>query len=148
MNPRNVIVSRLLLFDGVLLIVLAFVHLFSTPIIRRWLAGELTGETLTQVSPMFLYNHIVLGILLIPVGVSTLYIAAGIREGQSLARVVAIINAITVMFLPFLAIFIAGTSSFNSLPFVIAGAGITIIGVTMFIPLLWLRNDSRQDNRL
>ncbi len=148
MTFRHVVVSRLLLVDGVLLIVLAFVHLLETPIISTWLSGELTAETLAHVSPLFLYNHIVIGILLIPVGVSTLYIAAGIRIGQPFARIIALINAVTVMFLPLITIFIAGTTPFSELPFVIAAAGITIIGISMFIPLLWLGSDNRPHHHL
>jgi hypothetical protein len=142
MAIRHVIASRILLIDGVLLILLAFVHLFQTPIIGRWLSGELTAAIFTEISPVILFNHIVLGILLIPVGVSTLYIAAGVRAGQALARIVALINAVTVMILPLVAMFIAGTTDFNSLPFVLAGAAITVIGISMFIPLIWLGQDT------
>ena len=47
---RNDFVARILLVDGILLIVLAFIHLFATPLISKWLARELTDETLKKIA--------------------------------------------------------------------------------------------------
>ncbi len=131
--------SRLLLIDGIILIILAFVHLIQTPIIHRWLDGQLSDEMFSTVSPVFLFNHIVIGILLLPIGVSTLYVAEGVRVGQRWARTIAMINAVIIMVLPPLALYIGGVVMFNSMPFAVLGAGITFIGLTMLIPLIWMR---------
>jgi hypothetical protein len=148
MKDRNTTVSRILLIDGVLLIVLAFIHLFATPVINRWLTGDLTMETLQEGSPLFLFNHVVVGILLIPFGVSALYSAAGIRAGNRWTRVVALANALALVVLPLVIMFIAGPQSFTTPPFLIAGISITLIGLSMFIPLVWLRIDPARRRRL
>ena len=140
MLAKRTIVSAILLLDGILMILLAFVHLLATPLIEKWLSRELTVDVLTKVSPAFLLDHIVVGILLIPFGISTLYSAAGIRAGQPWARVVATTNAIVVLILPLLIVVLMGPGYFSATPFLMAAILITIIGVSMFIPLIWLRS--------
>ena len=121
------------------MIILAFIHLLATPLINRWLARELTVDVLTRVSPAFLLDHIVVGILLIPFGVSTLYSAAGVRAGQPWARAIGITNAVAVLTMPFLVAFLMGPEYFSATPFFVAAILITFIGVSMFIPLIWLQ---------
>ncbi len=138
MSDRRKTVSRILLVDGVLLIVLAFIHLLSTPLISKWLARELTKETLTNISPPFLLNHIVIGVLLIPFGVSTLYSAAGVRSGQAWARGIALTNSVAVLIMPLLVATVMGPDYFSATPFMLAAILISIIGVSMVVPLIWL----------
>jgi hypothetical protein len=137
-RPKT-IVSRILLVDGVILILLAFVHLLSTPLINKWLARELTRDVLTTVSPVFLLNHVVIGILLIPFGVSTLYSAAGIRAGQPWAKGIALTNSLAVVVSPLLVRYLMGPGYYSSTPFLVAAILIACIGVSMFIPLVWLQ---------
>ncbi|MBI1804166.1 MAG: hypothetical protein HY033_01320 [Ignavibacteriae bacterium] len=143
MNKRY-IVSKILLVDGILLIVLAFIHLFATPLINKWLAYELTARVLEQVSPAFLLNHIVVGILLIPFGISTLYSSIGVRAGQAWARGIAITNALAVMSMPLLVVMIMGPQYFEARVFLAAAVLVTVIGLTMILPLIWLWGDSRK----
>ena len=143
---RRYLVSKILLVDGVLLIVVAFIHLFATPIISKWLSRELTAAPLENISAPFLLNHIVVGILLIPFGVSTLYSAIGIRGGQGWARGIAITNAIVVLIFPLLIAWLMGTQYFTAPLFLVATILITLIGLSMVLPLIWLGRDSTFDN--
>ena len=145
---RWYLVSNILLFDGVLLIVLAFLHLFATPLISKWLSRELTPQTLENISPPFLLNHIVVGILLIPFGVSTLYSAIGVRGGQGLARGIAITNALAVLVFPLLIAWLMGKQYFTAPLFLVATILITIIGITMLLPLIWLGKNSTVNDHL
>jgi len=140
MTVRRAVVARILLVDGVLLILLAAAHLLATPVIQTWLHRELTPERLREASAPFFLDHVVVGLLLIPFGVSTLYSAVGVRAGQGWARSVAITNAFSVMVMPLLVILVMGTEYFSSITSVIAAAAITSIGLSMFLPLLWLRS--------
>lgn len=139
---RRIIVSRILLIDGILLIVVAFIHLLSTLPLKSWLARELTPEFLASVSPPFLLNHLVVGVLLIPFGVSTLYCAAGVRVGQWWTRVIAMTNALAILVLPILLIALIGPEYYNAKPFLVASILITVIGFSMIVPLVWLWNDT------
>jgi hypothetical protein len=142
MDPKHTRVSLLLLVDGIVLLILAFIHLLSTPIISKGLARELTIDVLQQADPPFLLNHLMIGILLIPFGVSTLYIAAGVRTGQPFARWIAMINALGVLILPSIVGLLGGPQYYNTTPFLLAAILITIIGVSMFIPLIWLNEQT------
>jgi len=140
---RNIFVSRVLLVNGMLLLILAFIHLFSTPLITKWLARELTPETLKSISPPFLLNHMVVGVLLIPFGISTMYSAAGVRAGHTWARGIATTNALAVLVLPLLVITLMGSEYFSSKPFLAAAVLVTVIGLSMLLMLIWLVSKSK-----
>jgi hypothetical protein len=143
---RRYLVSKILLFDGVLLIVIAFIHLFATPLVNKWLSRELTATTLENISPPFLLNHIVVGILLIPFGVSTLFSAIGVRGGQAWARGIAFTNAIAVLIFPLLIAWLMGKQYFTAPLFLVTTIIITLIGVSMVLPLIWLGKGSTFEN--
>ncbi len=136
---KRLVVSRILLVDGVLLVLLAFLHLLSTPIIQKWLARDLTSRVLTSFSPLFLLNHIAIGILLIPFGVSTLYSAAGVRAGHPWARGIAMTNALAILVMPLVVGYMMGIQYYNTPLFLGAAVIITLIGISMFVPLVWLQ---------
>ena len=138
---RRYVVSKILLVDGILLIVLAFVHLFATPLVSKWLARELTPKTLSSISPPFLLNHLVVGFLLIPFGISTLYSAVGVQHGQGWARGIAISNALAVLVLPLLIVYLMGPLYFDAPVFLIAAITIAMVGVSMILPLIWMCNE-------
>jgi len=139
---KRIIVSRILLVDGVLLIIVSFIHLLSTFPLREWLARQLTPEVLSGISAPFLLNHLIVGVLLIPFGVSTLYSAIGVRAGQRWARMIAMMNALAVLLLPIILIALIGPEYYAAAPFLVASVLITIIGFSMIVPLFWLWNDS------
>ncbi len=143
---RRYFISKVLLIDGVLLIVLAFVHLFATPLVREWLSRHLTNDVLEDISPPFLFNHIVVGILLIPFGVSTLFSAVGVRGGQGWARGIALTNAVAVLLLPLIVVVVMGAGYFSAPVFFIGAILVTCIGLSMVIPIIWLWGDTRDHN--
>ncbi len=133
MSGRHIVVARLLLIEGVLLIVLAFVHLLATPIVHQWLYREISpGANI----PLLFYRAFV-GVLLMPFGVSTLYSASGVRAGQAWARAIAMTNAFGVISLP-VVLLVLGRQYFTDLSLTIAAILVTIIGLTMFLALLWV----------
>jgi hypothetical protein len=137
MNTRNTIVARILLIDGILLIIIAFIHILTTPIVGKWFAHDVSVETLSHLAPSALVNQLV-GILLIPFGISTLYCAMGIRAGQHFTRIIALINAGAVIVIPLLILFLMGPEYLNSTFILVADIIMAFIGVSMFILLLWL----------
>ena len=136
MNKHNII-ARILLVDGTLLLIVAFIHILTTPIVGKWFAQDVTIETLSHLAPSALVNQLV-GILLIPFGISTLYCAMGVRAGQHFTRIIAMINAVAVIIIPLLILILMGPQYLNSTLILIADIIMAIIGVSMFIFLLWL----------
>jgi hypothetical protein len=134
---RYHLVARFLLIDSVLLIVIAFVHILSTPIVGKWFALDISPETLSHLAPVALINQLV-GILLIPFGVSTLYCAMGVRTGLHFARTVAMVNAVAVVIIPLVILFLMGPQYLNSVLLLSLDVLLTLIGVSMFLLLLWI----------
>ena len=101
----------------------------------------LTPEELLIVSPPFLLNHIVMGILLIPIGFITIYCASGIRAGERWAWVISLANGLTILSLPIVLGLVMRPEHFRSIAFQIGASLITIVGITMTVALIWVRHD-------
>ena len=80
MNRRSFL-ARILMIDGILLLLVATLYFVLTNIAIKWLAFRLTPTEYTEVAPQFLLNHIAVGILLVPLALTTFYCAWGIRKG-------------------------------------------------------------------
>lgn len=144
MNRRSV-VARILMLDGILLIVVAVLYFLLTDRAIKWLAYKLTPEQYSEVSPQFVVNHIAVGILLIPLALSTFYCAWGVRKGQHWSRVVSVINGLSILSLPAVLSWFMGVQYYGSILFLLATVLIIVIGITMLIPLVWFPKDVEQN---
>ncbi len=138
---KLLISSRILLVEGILLLVVAAIHLLVIPELRRLFAHLLSTRDFQFVWSPFLLNHTVVGILLIPLGLSTMYCASGIRFGERWSWRLGITNALTILSLPLVLVAVMERRYFSALPFLIATILITVVGVSMIWPMLWVRSD-------
>ena len=139
---RTHIVARTVSVTGVLLLIVAAIHLAVTPALKRAILDRtLTPEQLSIVQPPFLLNHLVVGILLIPIALITIYSAPALRAGERWAWIVNLANGLTILSLPIVLALVMPVSDFQALPFLIAAGLITIVGITMTAALLWIRSD-------
>lgn len=138
---KCLISARILCAEGILLLLVAAIHLLVIPELRSLLMRELAPEDFKFVWSPFLLNHAVVGILLIPVGLSTLYCASGVRAGERWAWRVGITNAITVLSLPVVLALVMERHYFSALPFLIATILVTAVGLSMLWPLIWVRRE-------
>ena len=129
--------SVVLLAGGALLCVIALVHLFDTPLVTSWLKGELSVDALRSVSPHILLSQFI-GIIIIPFGVSTMYTAAAVKSGHKWARRIALTNAVAVIIIPLLLFYVTGSQYSDSSFLLPADILMAVIGVSVFIVLLWL----------
>ena len=139
---RRSIVARVISLTGVLLLIVAAIHLVVTPILKRVILDRvLTPEQLLIVSPPFLLNHIVMGILLIPIGFTTIYCASGIRAGERWAWAISLANGLTILSLPIVLGLVMRPEHFRSIAFLTGASLIMIVGITMTGVLIWVRHD-------
>src|SRR5947209_8200690 len=89
-----------LLWSGIILIFLGVLHLAATPNISRLITAYSRPKTVDWFAPPMLLNHIVLGILLFPLGILTAYAAAKAAKGLDWAVMVCRTVALTVLTLP------------------------------------------------
>ncbi len=139
-SDRRLLVSRVLFVDGIVLLVVAAIHLLALPHLRQWMAHSLPPSAFRSFSPPFLLNHIVAGILLLPLAVSTLCCASGIREGAGWARVITAANGLALLTLPVILALLMGREYFTAVPFLVAAVLITLVSLSMILPVLWLRS--------
>jgi len=145
---RTRIVARTVSVTGVLLLIVAAIHLAVTPALKKAVLDRtLTPEQLSIVQPPFLLNHLVVGILLIPIGFITIYSAPAIRAGERWAWIINFANGLTILSLPIVLALVMPLRDFQALPFLIAAGLITIVGITMTAALLWIRSDCHVRSR-
>jgi hypothetical protein len=117
---RRRIASRILIGEGALILVVALVQLATAG------GGALDRD--------------VAGILLIPIGLTTIIAANGIAIGSEPAWRIAMINAAALLLLPFVLVL---TITFGrpapTLASLAPAIALSLIGITMVGPLLWAR---------
>lgn len=138
---KRTISARILTVQGILILVVAAIHLAVTPLLRSTLAAQLSAADFEFAWPPFVLSFVVMGVLLIPVGVCTLLCASGIRAGESWSWRVGITNALTVLSLPFVLLIVMNSQYFKALPFLVASILITLVGLSMCWPLWWVRSE-------
>jgi len=138
---KLLISSRILRAEGILLLAVAGIHLAVIPTLRGVFVRLLSPGDFRFVWPPFLLNHVVMGILLIPLGLSTLYCASGISRGEQWSWRVGMTNAITILSLPIVLVGVMERHYFSALPFLIATILITVVGLSMIWPLVWVRRE-------
>jgi hypothetical protein len=114
--------SAILRAGGALLVALGALHLAVTPDIARLIIGSTPATAAAWLLPPMLLNHVVLGILLLPLGGLTFYAAPHAARGERWALVVSRATATTVAALPVTLIVLMGTRYFGAPPFVLATA--------------------------
>ena len=141
-TDRQALVARMLVIQGALLIVVAVIHLMMTSEIGRIVARNTTAKAYAFLWPPYALDHIVVGILLFPVGLTAMLCAGGIGAGERRIWWIAFVNALAVLSMPFAIALNVGLSYFATAPAFLAGAAlISLVGIWMVWPLLWIRKD-------
>ena len=140
MNRRN-IVARILIVDGLLLLVISALYFLLTNSATEWLEARLSPLEKPEVEPIFRMNHIAVGILLVPLALTTFYCAWGVKKGQHWSRVVSCINGISILSLPAILSWFMGSQYYGSILSLMATLLIVLIGITMLVPLVWFPKD-------
>jgi hypothetical protein len=104
------------------------------------LRSSLSGGAYSFVWPILAFAFSLDGVLLLPLGFTAIYCAAGIQRGEQWARTLGLVCALTVLILPILLILVMGFRYFSATPFLAAAIIITIAGLGMTIPVLRLTN--------
>ena len=121
---------RLLRGSGVLLFLLGIVHLVATPHIAAFIRQTVAkGAADTFVPPMLL-NHVLVGVLLLPLGYLTVYAAP---QRAPWAQIIIRVTALTVATLPVTVLALMGVSYFDA-PLFLVGF---LLAVAASGTLLW-----------
>jgi hypothetical protein len=134
MLKRSLTRSRVLRAAGILLMALGIVHLVATPYIAALVRHSASPTSARWLTPPMLLNHILVGVLLIPLGYLTAYAAPHAVSGASWAQVVVRTTALSVATLPVALFALMGRRYYFDAPLFVLGAVLTVIvAVTLLI---------------
>ena len=135
--------SIILWLGGVLLVVLGGLHLAVTPFIARFVQQSASPESADWLMPPMLLNHVVVGILLLPLGFLTAFAARHASRGERWALVVTRATALTISTLPPVLIGLMGTRYFGAIPFRYATVIVCIASAALLAAAFWPSNPAR-----
>ena len=116
-----------------LLILLGIVHLAATPHIATLIRHSASTVAADRLTPPMLLNHILVGLLLFPLGYLTLYAAPYSAAGLAWAQVVVRATALAVATLPVTLLALMGLRYFDAPLFVLGAALVLIASATLLI---------------
>src|SRR5438270_13892717 len=119
--------------SGVLLILLGIVHLAATPHIATLIRHSASRDTADLLTPPMLLNHILVGLLLFPLGYLTVYAAPYSAAGLAWAQVIVRATALTVTTLPVTLLALMGVRYFNAPLFVVGAALVVAAAATLLV---------------
>ena len=137
----------ILRFGGGMLVVLGVLHLAVTPFITRLITDNVTEAVGVWLTPPMLLNHVVVGILLLPLGILTFYAASYAVEGERWAIFVTQVSAVTVAALPLVLFLVMGTRYFGAVPFIVATIIVCVAAVTLLVAAFWPNSARRLTSR-
>ena len=134
MIRRSSIRLGLLRGVGILLVMLGIVHLVATPHIAILIRQSASAASASRLTPPMLLNHVLVGVLLLPLGYLTLYAAPHAVSGAPWAQIIVRTTALAVATLPIALFTLMGTRYYLDAPLFVAGAAITVVvAVTLLV---------------
>ena len=134
--------KSILRFGGVMLIALGILHLAVTPFISHLITENVNELVAVWLTPPMLLNHVVVGILLLPLGFLTFYAAPSAVAGENWAMIITRVSAITVAALPIALFVLMGTRYFGAIPFVVATAIVCVAALALLAAAFWPKSPS------
>jgi hypothetical protein len=140
-TKRLRVCGLMLKVEGILLLLVAAIHLLVIPVLKSTFAQQITTTDFQAIWTPFLLNHVVVGLLLMPLGLTTWYAGQGVMHRERWAHRLGLINAVTVLWLPVILVIVMEWRYFAAVPFVVASVLVTVVGLSMLWPLVWIRKD-------
>jgi hypothetical protein len=137
------IAARFLRAAGMLLITLGLVHIAASPHIPDLLRGSPPAVYERAVGPTLL-NHVLVGILLLPLGYTTWLAAASGERNEALMTRILIANTTATFALPISLVVFMRRPEYYSAPFFLTGVGLVAIVSLLLAAATWIRVRGRR----
>ena len=143
---RSAAVTLLRIVGG-LLIILGFVHLAATPHIPQLLYGS-PRAVYEQAVPPTLLNHVLVGILLLPLGYTTWLAALAAERREIWAKRVLVVNTVAVFSLPLAVAIFMRRPEYYRAPLFLTGVGLTAVISLFMAAAVWtLASPPKPENK-
>lgn len=120
---------------GMLILVVAAVHLLATPLFAGFVAQTVGAKAWETVGPPTILSFIALGILLVPAGAAALAVAPALE--QQWAGRLAWVVALSFAALPVCLLVLMRGEMYRAPAFMTAEVPVTIVGLTLPAVLAW-----------
>ena len=130
--------SFVLIGAGCLLIATGILHVTITSLLYHWFS-LFVPRGLHIVGPPFLLNHLIVGVLLVSTGLTTIVGALGVRKGDALSWTVVAVNTVAVVFLPLLLVILMRGPYYNAPAFKVAEVLVWLSALIMIIATTLVR---------
>jgi hypothetical protein len=128
---------EILRISGVMLVVLGCLHLAVTSHIAQLVRRGALENAIDWLTPPMLLNHVVVGILLLPLGILTVYAAPEATRGVRWALMVCRTTAVTIASLPPTLFALMGSRYFGAVPFQIATGIVCVVSGVLLCAAFW-----------
>jgi hypothetical protein len=139
---RRELSRTILRVSGIVLILLGAVHLLATPEMPHLLDGLPANARAFAVGPTVL-NHVLVGILLMPLGFSTWLAASKFNFGQPWARQAVVVNSLAVLALPLSLVLFMRQAQYYSSWLFLAGVTLAALTAALFAVAAWVSASTR-----
>jgi len=129
---------------GMAVLALAVLHLYATVLIRDHVLARIPDAGLRGfVSPGYLLDHVLVGVLLLPIGFLMVWSSRALGNGERWAYLVNLTFSLTLLTFPPLIAGIMAGPEFTSPAFSAASALATLVAIGSCGVLVWARRDFR-----
>ena len=122
---------------GAMVVLLGILHLAVTPIIAHLIQENVTEAVAAWLTPPMLLNHVLVGILLVPLGVLIYFAAPSAIVGERWAMIVTRISTTTIAVLPVVLFLLMGSRYFEAVPFVAATIIVCVAALLLLAAAYW-----------
>jgi len=124
--------------------VLGVLHLYATVLICEHVLARIPDVGLRSfISPGYVLDHILVGVLLLPIGLLMVWSSRALGNGERWAYVLNLVFSLTLLTFPLLIVAIMAGPEFNSPVFSAASVLATLVALGSCGVLLWARPDFR-----
>jgi len=125
---------------GLLVIFVGILHLYATRLILTHVLSRIDDVKLRSfIEPGYLLDHLVVGVLMLPIGFNMWWSAAALGKGHRWAWVSNFAVSVSILTTPLLIALLMGAREMHSPMFVVAAVLMAFIGVTGTLLLFLVR---------
>ena len=125
-------------FSGGLIVLAGVLHLLMTSHLMDWFSGAVAGPQASTATAAMLLNHLVVGILLLPLGLSLAFTAAPLARNAPWALAIAVGDFLALAGLPVVLFLTSRSAMLESPAFTAAAAMLSIAAVLVGGAVLYL----------
>ncbi len=122
---------------GALLVLLGVVHLVATPHIPALLDGMRSDADYGLVRGATLLNHVMTGLLLFPVGISTWLASSPANLPQPFARKILVMNSLAMLCAPLCILLFMGDVNYLRAPLFLTGVCLATLLPVVMLGVAW-----------